>query len=71
MSVGVCGLRPGVHGVPTSQFSPSYAAFIAVVPILRYSFVGTELQSTAGEEMVDQTRDLPAAIGRAGWLNWR
>ena len=40
--------------------------FIAVVPVLLYSFVGIELPSTAGEEMVDPRRDIPVAIGRAG-----
>jgi len=40
--------------------------FIAIVPVLLYSFVGIELPATAGEEMVDPRRDIPAAIGRAG-----
>ena len=41
--------------------------FIAIVPILLYSFVGIELPSTAGEEMVDPRRDIPIAIARAGF----
>ena len=40
--------------------------FIAVVPVLLYSFVGVELPSTAAEEMVDPRRDIPVAIARAG-----
>ena len=40
--------------------------FIAVVPVLLYSFVGVELPSTAAEEMRDPRRDIPVAIARAG-----
>ena len=37
----------------------------AIVPVLLYSFTGVELPSTAGEEMVNPRRDIPAAIGLA------
>ena len=53
--------RPGV-----GEFAPSYLTFIAVVPVLLYSFVGIELPAAAAEEMVDPRRDIPAAIARAG-----
>ena len=55
-----------MHGIGAGDFAPSYTVFIAVVPVLLYSFVGIELPATAGEEMVDPRRDIPAAIGRAG-----
>ena len=42
------------------------AVFIAIVPVLLYSFVGVELPATAAEEMTDPRRDIPVAIGRAG-----
>jgi amino acid transporter len=66
-SVCLYGFDHGVHGLSVGEFSPSYAVFIAIVPVLLYSFVGIELPATAGEEMVDPRRDIPAAIGRAGF----
>jgi amino acid transporter len=65
-SVALYGLSHGVHGVALGDVSPSYGVFIAVVPVLLYSFVGIELPSTAAEEMLDPRRDIPVAIARAG-----
>ena len=56
----------GVHGIGASGFVPSTRTFIAVVPILLYSFVGIELPAAAAEEMHNPKRDIAAAIGRAG-----
>lgn len=66
VSVVVYGIRHGVHGISLGDLSPSRATFIAVVPVLLYSFVGVELPSTAAEEMRDPRRDIPVAIARAG-----
>jgi amino acid transporter len=66
MSVVLYGFEHGVHGLRLADFTPTRAAFIAVVPVLLYGFVGVELPSTAGEEMVDPRRDVPRAIGLAG-----
>jgi amino acid transporter len=66
VSVAVYGARHGVHGIQVADLAPSRAVFIAVVPVLLYSFVGVELPSTAGEEMRDPRRDIPVAIARAG-----
>jgi glutamate:GABA antiporter len=60
------GLRHGVHGIGIGSMAPSGAVFIAVVPVLLYSFVGVELPTAAAEEMKDPRRDIPAAIARAG-----
>jgi amino acid transporter len=65
-SVVAYGIAHGVHGLAVADMTPSYAVFIAVVPVLLYSFVGIELPSTAAEEMVDPRRDIPVAIARAG-----
>ena len=47
------------------DMAPTFAVFIAVVPVLLYSFVGIELPSAAAEEMVDPRRDIPVGH-RAG-----
>jgi amino acid transporter len=66
VTVGIYATQHGVHGIAAGDLAPSYAVFIAVVPILLYSFVGVELPTSAAEEMVDPRRDIPVAIGRAG-----
>lgn len=66
ISAVVFGIQNGFHGIAAGDFSPSYGVFIAIVPILLYSFVGIELPSAAAEEMVDPRRDIPVAIARAG-----
>ena len=60
------GAQHGFHGIALGELHPSLAVFIAIVPVLLYSFVGIELPSTAAEEMVDPRRDIPVAIARAG-----
>ncbi len=60
------GISHGFHGISAGEFTPSWGVFIAIVPILLYSFVGIELPSSAAEEMVDPKRDIPVAIARAG-----
>ena len=42
------------------------AIFSAVIPLLIFNWVGFELQSGAGEEMVNPQRDVPRAIIRGG-----
>ena len=66
ITVVVYGAQHGLHGISVGDLRPTYLGFIAVAPILLYSFVGIELPTSAAEEMVDPRRDIPAAIGRAG-----
>jgi glutamate:GABA antiporter len=66
VTVAAYGIAHGVHGLAVGDLSPSWGVFIAIVPVLLYSFVGVELPATAAEEMVDPRRDIPAAIARAG-----
>ncbi len=49
--------------VPSSNWS---LIFSAVIPLLIFNWVGFELQSGAGEEMVNPQRDVPLAIIRGG-----
>ncbi len=65
VSVLIYAARHGIHGVRGRDFLPSYATFIAVVPVLVFNFTGLELGSTASEEMVDPQRDVPRVITRS------
>jgi amino acid transporter len=56
--------RHGVHGVGLGSFSPTMTIFVATAPIVFFAFVGFELPSEAGEEMVDARRDVPVNIVR-------
>lgn len=49
-----------------SKLAPSYAVFIASVPILLFKFAGSEVGSNAAEEMEDPQRDVPLAVLRSG-----
>jgi amino acid transporter len=64
-SVGLYAARHGVHGVRLPDLAPTYDGFFAVVPLLFFNFVGFELPSAAGDEMVDPKRDVPFAVTRA------
>lgn len=66
VTVVVYGVRHGVHGIGVADLAPTSSVFIAVAPVLLYSFVGVELPTSAAEEMRDPRRDIPAAIARAG-----
>jgi selenocysteine lyase/cysteine desulfurase/amino acid transporter len=65
-SVAIYGMQHGVHGIHIGDLGPSRAVFIAVVPVLLFSFTGIELPASAAEEMRDPRRDIPVAVGRAG-----
>jgi amino acid transporter len=66
LSVIVYAAKHGVHGIGGGDFKPTYAIFIAVVPVLVFNYVGFELPNTAGEEMKNPRRDVPFAILRSG-----
>ena len=66
VTVAIYGASSGIHGIAVGDLSPSTAGFIAVAPILLYSFVGIELPTAAAGEMRNPRRDIPASIGRAG-----
>jgi|HubBroStandDraft_5_1064220.scaffolds.fasta_scaffold10989_4 amino acid transporter len=66
ISVVIYAIKNGVHDTfGGSAFAPSYAVFIAAVPVLIFNYVGFELPSAAGEEMKNPQRDVPAGIARS------
>jgi glutamate:GABA antiporter len=67
-SVVAYAVDRGVHAPAVGDLAPSWAVFVLVAPVLVYNFLGFELPSTAGEELRDPARDVPASIVRAGAL---
>jgi selenocysteine lyase/cysteine desulfurase/amino acid transporter len=67
-TVVLYGARSGFDGLDPAQLAPSWPVFVVVAPVLVYNFLGFELPSTAGEELRDPARDIPASILRAGGL---
>ena len=65
LSVIVYAFKHGLHSPAIGEFSPSYALFIALVPLLFFNFVGFELPSAAGDEMKDPQKDVPFTVLRA------
>src|ERR1700755_684182 len=65
ISVIIYAIKHGVHAPAATKFSPSYALFIALVPVLFFNFVGFELPSAAGDEMKDPQKDVPFTVLRA------
>ena len=68
VTVVVYAIQHGVQGFGAGSFSPTYALFIAVVPVLIFNFVGFETPNAAGEELKNPQKDVPIAVGRAGFL---
>jgi amino acid transporter len=64
-SVILYALQHGVHGFGGSDFAPTYATFIAVVPVLIFNYVGFELPNAAGDEMKNPQRDVPFTVARS------
>ena len=53
VSVAIFAARHGVHGFGGHAFLPTYAVFIAVVPVLFFNYAGLEVPTAAGEEMTN------------------
>ena len=57
--------KHGVHFPAVGDFKPSWGAFVALVPLLFFNFVGFELPSAAGDEMKNPQKDVPFTVIRA------
>jgi amino acid transporter len=64
-TVVLYAIEHGVHGVSGGDFKPTYAVFIALVPVLFFNYVGFELPNAAGDEMKDPQKDVPFTVIRA------
>ncbi len=65
-SVILYAAKHGVHGLGGHAFLPTYAIFIAVVPVLIFNYAGLEVPSAAGEEMTNPRRDVPFSVLASG-----
>ncbi len=61
----IYGVKKGLHLPKVHEFSPTWASFIALTPVLFYNLVGFELPNSAGEEMKNPKRDVPFTVLRA------
>jgi amino acid transporter len=68
LSVIIYAFKHGLHTPSAGKFKPSYALFIALVPVLFFNFVGFELPNAAGDEMKDPQKDVPFTVLRAAML---
>ena len=59
------GFDHGFHGPSLGDYAPTFAGFVALVPLVLFSLVGFELPSAAGEEMSDAAKDVPAGIAKS------
>jgi glutamate:GABA antiporter len=67
LAVGIYAASHGVHGVRhLTDFSPTFATFGAIVPVLLYNYLGFDIPATAGGELRDPQRDLPRAALQGG-----
>ena len=66
ITVVIYAIKNGVHNTFGGRaFLPSYAIFIAAVPVLIFNYVGFELPNAAGEEMKNPQRDVPIGVARS------
>ncbi|MER5787681.1 APC family permease [Streptomyces sp. NPDC001980] len=69
VTVVVYGIKHGLHGFGIGDFSPTYAGFVGLVPVLMFNYVGFELPNTAGDEMTNAQKDVPYGIFRSAVLS--
>src|SRR3954452_2188806 len=67
LTVVIYGISNGVHGVAAGDFKPTWAIFIAAVPVLFFNYVGFELPNAAGDEMKDPQKDVPFTVIRSAF----
>jgi len=65
ISTVIYGARNGLHFPSVGDWTPTWPAFVALVPLVFYNLVGFEMPSSAGDEMKNPQRDVPFTIMRA------
>ncbi|MDX6504238.1 MAG: glutamate:GABA antiporter, partial [Gaiellaceae bacterium] len=63
ITVLIYAIEHGVHGYAVGNFNPfQLTAFLGLVPLLLFNYVGFELQNGAAEEMLDPQKDVPGTV---------
>ncbi len=65
ITTGIYAAKHGLHGFKFHAYLPTYAAFIAAVPVVFFNYVGFEVPSAAAEEMPNPRRDIPIMVARS------
>ncbi len=65
ISTIIYAIKNGLSLPKGGEFKPTYALFIALVPVLFFNYVGFELPSAAGDEMKNPQKDVPFTVLRA------
>ncbi len=59
-----------MHGYAAGKFNPfQLTAFLGLVPLLLFNYVGFELQNGAAEEMVNPQKDVPTTVIQGGAIS--
>jgi glutamate:GABA antiporter len=65
ITVAIYAAKHGVHGLGAGSYKPTASGFVLLTGLLLFGYVGFELPSSAGEEMVNPQRDVPFSIFRS------
>jgi glutamate:GABA antiporter len=66
IAVIIYGVKHGAQGLSgIGGYKPTAPGFVLLIGLLLFNYVGFELPSSAGEEMVNPQRDVPFAIARS------
>ncbi len=67
LTVVIYAIEHGVHGYAAGKFNPfQLTAFLGLVPLLLFNYVGFELQNGAAEEMENPQKDVPTTVIQGG-----
>jgi glutamate:GABA antiporter len=70
VSTVVYGFSRGVQPLVAGEFRPTYLGFLALVPVIVFTFVGFEVSSSAAEEIHNPQRAIPLGVLRAGLVSF-
>ena len=70
VSTIVYGVARGTQELHWSDFRPTYLGFIALVPVIVFTFVGFEVSSSAAEEIENPRRAIPLGVLRSGLMSF-
>jgi amino acid transporter len=70
ITVVIYAIEHRVHGYAAGKFNPfQLTAFLGLVPLLLFNYVGFELQNGAAEEMENPQKDVPGTVIQSGAIS--